>query len=264
MSRIKLLATLISKSIKFCHTLQSAMSNHILVVDDDPQIVRILQTYLTQAGLHVLTAGDGEEALRSIRREHPACVVLDLMMPGRNGWDLTRLLRNDAQLTHIPILMLSARTEDGDKILGLELGADDYVTKPFNPREVSARVRALLRRTQGEWAQPPAVHQIRGLRLDSATRTVSLDEQPLELTPTEYALLRTLMENVNHVFSRLELIEKALGDDYEGLERTVDSHIKNLRRKVEADIANPTYIETIFGVGYRIRSGETRPEGARE
>jgi len=234
--------------------------NHVLIVDDDPQIVRILQTYLTQAGLRVLTAADGEEALRSIRRARPACVVLDLMMPGRNGWDLTRLLRHDPQLTSIPILMLSARAEDGDKILGLELGADDYVTKPFNPREVSARVRALLRRTQGELAQPPAVRQIRGLRLDSEQRTASLDGQLLELTPTEYALLRTLMENVNHVFSRLELIEKALGDDYEGLERTIDSHIKNLRRKVEADIVNPTYIETIFGVGYRMRGTETNGE----
>ncbi len=240
------------------------MPNHILVVDDDPQIVRILQTYLIQAGLRVLTAADGEEALRSIRRERPACIVLDLMMPGRNGWDLTRLLRNDQQLAHIPILMLSARAEDGDKILGLELGADDYVTKPFNPREVSARVRALLRRTQGELALPPVVRQIRGLRLDNETRTISLDDQPLELTPTEYALLRTLIENANHVFSRLELIEKALGDEYEGLERTIDSHIKNLRRKVEVDIANPTYIETIFGVGYRMRSAETRPEGTCE
>ncbi len=231
------------------------MAARVLVVDDDKQIVRVLQSYLTQEGLTVLTAYDGEEALRVIRHERPDCVVLDLMMPGRSGWEITRLIRSDEQLATMPILMLTARVDDTDKIVGLELGADDYVTKPFNPREVVARVRALLRRAQG-MLRPASVLQIRGLRCDREQHSVSLDGQSIEMTPTEFALLQTLMENPNHVFTRQALIETALGYDYAGLERTVDSHIKNLRKKIEADLANPTYIETIFGVGYRLNSSE--------
>lgn len=235
------------------------MATRILVVDDDKQIVRVLQTYLTQEGMTVLTAYDGAEALRLIRHERPDCVVLDLMLPDCNGWDITRLVRNDERLAAIPILMLTARVEDTDKIIGLELGADDYVTKPFNPREIVARVRAILRRTQGG-GRPAAVLQIRGVRLDIDQRSVSLDGRVLEMTPTEFALLQTLMEKPNHVFTRQSLIETALGYEYEGLERTVDSHIKNLRRKIEVDLTNPTYIETVFGVGYRFRAnGENAP-----
>jgi two-component system alkaline phosphatase synthesis response regulator PhoP len=222
-------------------------------VDDDRQIVRILQSYLTSEGMMVFVAYDGEEALHVIRRERPDCVVLDLMLPGRSGWDLTRLLRADKDLAAIPILMLTARVEDNDKIVGLELGADDYVTKPFNPREVVARVRAILRRAQGP-TSPPPVFQVRGLCLDRQQHAASLDGQPLDLTPTEFALLCAFMENPNYAFTRGELIERALGYEYEGLDRTVDSHIKNLRRKIEPDLANPTYIETVFGVGYRLRS----------
>jgi two-component system alkaline phosphatase synthesis response regulator PhoP len=233
------------------------MSARVLVVDDDKQIVRVLQTYLTQEGMTVLTAYDGEEAMGLIRHEHPDCVVLDLMLPGQSGWDVTRLVRSDDQLASTPILMLTARVDDTDKIVGLELGADDYVTKPFNSREVVARVRAILRRTKGA-SRLSSVLQNRGLRLDSQQRLVTLDGRELELTPTEFALLQTLMENANHVFTRRALIETALGYDYEGLERTVDSHIKNIRKKIEADIANPTYIETVFGMGYRFRTdGET-------
>ena len=201
----------------------------------------------------VFTARDGDEALRIMRRELPDLVVMDLMMPVRDGWELTKLMRADEQLATIPILMLTARVEDSDQIMGLELGADDYLTKPFNPQVVVAQVRAILRRTRGGGAHPSPIIQIHDLRLDRDQHTLSMNGQPLELTPTEFALLRTLMENPNRAFTRGELIEKALGYEYEGMERTVDSHIKNLRRKIEVDVAQPSYIETVFGVGYRMR-----------
>ncbi|MEK7327256.1 MAG: response regulator transcription factor [Chloroflexota bacterium] len=229
----------------------------VLVVDDDKQIVRLLQSYLEKAGFAVLTAHDGETALHTIRRERPDLILLDLMLPGRDGWEITRRLRADEHLAATPIVMLTARVEDTDKILGLELGADDYVTKPFNPAEVVARARAVLRRASGP-PRPARVLESRGLRLDLDRHEVSLDGHAVETTPTEFALLRALMENPNHAFTRDELIEKALGYSYEGLDRTVDSHIKNLRKKIEGDPSQPEYIETVFGVGYRMRdeSGE--------
>lgn len=230
------------------------MSARVLIVDDDRQIVRLLQSYFERAGMIVFTAFDGEEAMHVIRRERPDCVVLDLMMPKRSGWDVTRLVRGDEHLAATPILMLTARVEDTDKLVGLELGADDYVTKPFNPQEVVARVRAILRRARWSAQTPQAVYQIGGLRLNDHEHTASLDGRPLDLTPTEFALLRAMMANPNYAFTRGELIERALGYDYEGLERTIDSHIKNLRRKIEPDPANPTYIETVVGVGYRLRA----------
>ncbi len=233
------------------------MAVRVLVVDDDKQIVRLLQSYLEKAGFSVLTAHDGETALHVIRRERPDLILLDLMLPGRDGWDITRRLRADEHLAATPIVMLTARVEDTDKILGLELGADDYVTKPFNPAEVVARARAVLRRASGP-PRPARVLEIRGLRLDLDRHEVSVDGRAVETTPTEFALLRALMENPNHAFTRDELIEKALGYSYEGLDRTVDSHIKNLRKKIEGDPSQPEYIETVFGVGYRMRdeSGE--------
>ena len=223
------------------------MAQRVLVVDDDRQIVRLVQSYLEKAGLIVLTAYDGDNALRILRHERPDLLVLDLMLPGRDGWDITRTLRADEHLAAIPILMLTARVEDTDKILGLELGADDYLTKPFNPREVVARVRAILRRA-GNPAQPPRVLEIGNVRLDVDQHSVSVEGASVEMTPTEFELLRVLMENPNHALTRSELIEKALGYSYEGMERTLDSHIKNLRKKIGGD-----YIETVFGVGYRFR-----------
>ncbi|MFN4293520.1 MAG: response regulator transcription factor [Thermoflexales bacterium] len=230
------------------------MSARVLIVDDDRQIVRLLQSYFERAGMTVFTAYDGEEALHYIRRERPDCVVLDLMMPKRSGWELTRLVRADAHLATTPILMLTARVDDTDKLIGLELGADDYVTKPFNPQEVVARVRAILRRAQWSAQTPPTIFHVGGLRLNAGEHTVTLDGRPVDLTPTEFALLRAMMANPNYAFTRSELIEQALGYDYEGLERTIDSHIKNLRRKIEPDPANPSYIETVVGVGYRLRA----------
>jgi two-component system, OmpR family, alkaline phosphatase synthesis response regulator PhoP len=227
------------------------VAQRILVVDDDKQIARLVQSYLDQSGYTVSTAFDGEDAMRIIRRDRPDLIVLDLMLPKHDGYEITKWLRADQTLAATPILMLTARIEDGDKILGLELGADDYLTKPFNPREVVARVRAILRRAT---ASPVAarVLQIRGLQLDVDRHAVAVEGRAIETTPTEFAILRVLMENPNHAFTRGELIEKALGYSYEGMERTLDSHIKNLRKKIEADSSAPFYIETVFGIGYRI------------
>jgi two-component system alkaline phosphatase synthesis response regulator PhoP len=228
------------------------MSPRILVVDDDRQIVRLVQSYLQQSGFTVLTAYDGEEALHAIRREKPDLVVLDLMLPKRDGLDVTRIVRSDEALAALPILMLTARVEDVDKLIGLELGADDYLTKPFNPPEVVARVKAILRRSSGA-LKPPAIVQVRSLRLDLDRHVATIDERPLDLTPTEFDVLRVMMQNPDRAFTRGELIEKTVGYGYEGLERTVDSHIKNLRKKIETDPAKPEYLETVFGVGYRLR-----------
>jgi two-component system alkaline phosphatase synthesis response regulator PhoP len=227
------------------------MTQRILVVDDDRQIVRLLRSYLEQAGYSVLTAYDGTAALQIIRRDRPDLAILDLMLPDHDGWEITRAVRADPALAAMPIIMLTARVEDADKIVGLELGADDYITKPFNPREVLARVRAVLRRA----GPPPAAASVLAagqLIMDIDRHVVTLRGEPVELTPTEWTLLQTLLEHPGHAFTRGELIERALGYDYEGLERTLDSHIKNLRRKIEPDPAAPSYIQTVFGVGYRL------------
>ena len=228
------------------------MPQRILVVDDDPQIVRLLRAYLEQAGFEVVVAYDGETALQAVRRERPDLVVLDLMLPNRDGWEVTRLVRGDPRVASMPIVMLTARVEDMDKIVGLELGADDYVTKPFNPQVVVARVRAVLRRAMAEPIQPRQL-QVGGLCMDLDRHEVTVADQEVDLTATEFEFLRALMEHPGHTFTRLELIECALGYEYEGLERTVDSHIKNLRRKIEPDPRKPTYIETVYGVGYRLQ-----------
>ncbi|MEI7467521.1 MAG: response regulator transcription factor [Chloroflexota bacterium] len=227
------------------------MSQRILIADDDAQIVRLVKSYLEKDGFAVLTAFDGEQALHILRAERPDLAVLDVMMPKRDGFALVKLVRSDPQLASTPIFMLTARVEDNDKLHGLNMGADDYLTKPFNPREVVARVKAILRRANGQ-VRPSSLLQVRGLSLDVEQRSIALNGQLLELTPTEYDLLRTLMQNTNYAFTRGELIEKALGFGYDGFDRTIDSHIKNLRRKMEPDPTKPIYIETVFGVGYKL------------
>jgi two-component system alkaline phosphatase synthesis response regulator PhoP len=226
-------------------------TERILVVDDDREIVRLIRSYLEQAGFQVLTAYDGNTALHMMRRESPALVVLDLMLPDRDGWDVTRMVRTDLTLKHIPIIMLTARVEDTDKIIGLELGADDYITKPFNPREVVARVRTVLRRTLGENTARQHVMQVGDLVVDVNQHQVSLAGKSIELTPTEFKLLHTFMESPGYAFARADLAERVLGFDSESLERTLDSHIKNLRRKIETDPSQPAYIQTVYGIGYR-------------
>ncbi len=231
------------------------MGQRILVVDDDKEIVRILRAYLEKAGYNVLTAYDGETALHVLRSDRPDLVVLDLMLPDRDGWDITRIVRGDPALAATPIIMLTARVESDDKILGLDMGADDYIPKPFNPHEVVARVRAVLRRSSENSIQPHVI-QIGSLLLDVDRHEVQLEGRSVELTPTEFDLLKTLMENPGHAFTRLALIEQGLGYAYEGMERTLDSHIRNLRRKIESDPSDPTYIKTVFGVGYRMLGPE--------
>jgi two-component system alkaline phosphatase synthesis response regulator PhoP len=228
------------------------LKQRILVVDDDREVVRLMQAYLERAGYEVLVAYDGETAVHSLRREKPDLLLLDLMLPGRDGYDITRLVRGDAALAHTPIIMLTARVEDTDKIVGLEMGADDYVTKPYNPREVVARVRARLRNVDAFQA---AVLQVGGLQMDVRRREVKVEGRPVSLTATEYNLLRVLVEQAGYVFTRSELISKGLGANYEGIERTLDSHIRNLRQKIETNPKEPRYIQTVYGVGYRLDDG---------
>lgn len=223
------------------------MSKTILVVDDEPRLVNVARGYLVQEGYRVVTASNGREALFAARDCQPDLIVLDLMMPEMDGWEFMRLHRQERPT---PIIMLTARIEDVDKIAGLEMGADDYMTKPFSPRELVARVRAVLRRAE------PAVEKndllrAGALELDRTAHTLKLSGRPVELTRMEFDLLDTLLSSPGRAFSRLELLERAQGFAYDGYERTVDVHIKNLRKKIETDTANPTYIITVFGVGYR-------------
>jgi DNA-binding response OmpR family regulator len=233
------------------------MPPRILVVDDDKSIVKVLTAYLEQSGYQVFPAYDGEMALHALRRERPDLVILDLMMPKRDGWEVTNLVRADPALAATPIILLTARVEDTDKIVGLELGADEYITKPFNGREVLARVKALLRRVRLDQSPNAVPHVLTcgGLRLDLDQRSLTVDSTPVELTRTEFNLLEALLANPGYTLTRDELLEKALGYAYEGLGRTLDTHIRNLRRKIEHDPDNPTYIQTMHGVGYRFSEG---------
>lgn len=233
------------------------LKQNILVVDDDKAVARLMRGYLEQAGFEVLVAYDGDTAMHMIRRERPDLVLLDLMLPDQDGWDITRAIRSDSKTAALPLIMLTARVTDTDKIIGLELGADDYITKPYNPREVVARVRARLRIQQGA-QQLVQSRQLRsgGLQMDVGKRQASIDGRSLDLTSTEFDILRVLLENPGYVWTRGELIRTALGSDFDGIDRTVDSHMHNLRRKVEVDPKNPSYIRTVYGVGYSLEAQE--------
>ena len=219
----------------------------ILIIEDEPELVKVLRSYLEQAGFGVLTAGRGDSGLALWEQKKPDLVLLDLNLPGMDGLDVARAIRRNSST---PIIMLTARVEEADQLVGLELGADDYVTKPFSPRLVVARVRALLRRSE---TSPEARQVIRlgDLEIDLAGHTVLRGETALELTPTEFNLLVALASQPGRAFSRLQLLDASQGTAYEGYERTIDAHIKNLRSKLEPDPKNPRYIETVFGVGYR-------------
>lgn len=229
--------------------MKTMLNQRILIVDDDKEVGRLMRAYLEQAGYGVLMAYDGETAVHTLRREKPDLILLDLMLPGKDGYEITRIVRSDPTLAQTPIIMLTARVDDTDKIVGLEMGADDYVTKPYNPREVVARVRARLR-SRGETAV--SILRVGQLELDIGKHTVRVDGELVDLTSTEFSLLRVLMEQAGYVFTRDELIRQGLGSDYEGLDRTLDSHIRNLRRKIESNPKQPTYIQTVYGVGYRL------------
>ncbi len=223
------------------------MAKTILVVDDTASLRRMVTSYLTQEGFRTVTAADGHEALRVARQEQPDLIILDLMMPEMNGYDFIRLYSKEG---NAPIIVLTAKLDENDKVLGLELGADDYVTKPFSPRELTARVRAVLRRASADPAEPDLVRAA-DITLDRNGRVVTVGERHVDLTPSEFDLLATLMVAPGRVFSRLELLNRLQGTAYEGYERTIDVHIRNLRTKIEPDPRNPRYVETVFGVGYR-------------
>ena len=228
--------------------------DRILVVDDDRDIVRLVRSYLEKAGYQILTAYDGETALKILKAEKPQLLVLDLMLPDKDGWDVARQVRSDPQIAATPIIMLTARVEDSDKIVGLEIGADDYITKPFNPREVVARVRALLRRMKLQQDnKPPQRLHIGNLTLDIGKRELTNSGILIELTPSEFELLSVLMQNPDFVITRTELAEKALGYGSEGVGRTLDSHIKNLRRKIDLPGTEKSFIQTVHGIGYRLK-----------
>jgi two-component system alkaline phosphatase synthesis response regulator PhoP len=234
------------------------IKHRILVVDDDKEVVRLMRSYLEQSGYEVLVAYNGETALHMLRGERPDLVLLDLMLPDRDGWDITRTVRGDPTLRYIPVIMLTARVEDIDKIVGLEIGADDYVTKPYNPREVVARVRARLRiQGMNQESDHAKVLFFGDLRLDTGRHEFHIGEREIALTGTEFEILRVLMEQAGYVLTRNELIRKAMGSEFLGIERTLDSHVSNLRQKIEPDPRNPRYIKTIYGVGYRLDPGET-------
>jgi DNA-binding response OmpR family regulator len=229
----------------------------ILVVDDDRKTVSLVKLYLENDGHKVLCAYDGVEALRLAREERPHLVVLDLMLPGLDGLQVCRTLRAESD---VPLIMLTAKTTEGDKLTGLELGADDYITKPFSPRELAARIKAVLRRTPGESLERgPAQVTYGDLQMDFRRYTVTVAGQPVDLTPTEFRLLGALVREAGQVLSREQLIEKVLGSDFDGFDRTIDVHVLNVRRKLGDDPSHPRYIKTVYGAGYKFEAGGNGP-----
>ena len=225
------------------------MKRRILVVDDEKKIVDIVKAYLERENYQVIVAYDGEEALDMARDQQPDLLVLDLMLPGISGWDVCRILRKESET---PIIMLTARDEVTDKIVGLELGADDYVTKPFDPKELVSRVKSVLRRSQGN-ASHSAVLKVDELSIDVEKRLARIAGEAVELTSTEFDLLKIMAQHPGRVYSRMKLLDETQGDSYEGYERTIDSHIKNLRKKIEPDPNHPKHIVTVYGVGYKLQ-----------
>jgi DNA-binding response OmpR family regulator len=227
------------------------MNKTILVVDDKVNVRTLLREYLSEEGFHVVSASNGQEALYVARQEKPDLIILDIMMPEMGGYDFMRAYRKERET---PIIMLTAKLDETDKVLGLELGADDYVTKPFGLKELVARIRAVLRRTS-RVTMPPNVLRGGGITLNQDEHSVKVGEQFVDLTPSEFDLLRILMSAPGRVFSRLDLLERLQGTTFEGAERTIDVHIRNLRTKIEAQPSKPRHIKTVFGVGYRFRAG---------
>ncbi|MCH7606075.1 MAG: response regulator transcription factor [Chloroflexi bacterium] len=225
------------------------MASTILILEDDPNTVEIVQLYLLRDGHNVLWASDGLEGLRMARESHPDLVVLDLMLPGMSGMEVCRTLREES---NVPVVMLTARVEEEDRLAGLDAGADDYMTKPFSPRELAARIRAVLRRTARdavERSQPELSYG--SVSVDLNRRAVAVDSAAIQLTPTEYRLLVALMRQPGRIFTRDQIIDRVFGYDFEGFDRTVDAHVSSLRRKLEAASGQRRYIHTVYGIGYR-------------
>lgn len=226
------------------------MAKKILVVDDNPKIVEVLSAYLRDAGFEVMTASDGPHALEVAASAQPDLALLDIMLPGIDGIELTRRFQREHDL---PVILVTARTGEIDRLIGLEVGADDYISKPFSPREVVARVKAVLRRLErSESRGPDEVLRVGDLVIDLGGRVVSVANEPVQLTRTEFDLLATMAARPGHVYTRMQLMEAAQGVAFEGYERTIDAHVKNLRRKLGDDPKEPRFVQTVFGVGYKI------------
>ena len=227
------------------------LNKRVVVIDDDPSVQEVTRAYLERDGYLVYVAGTAAEGLSLAERVKPGIVVLDLMLPDRAGEEVAREIRARSDM---PILMLSAKASEDERVGGLAMGADDYLTKPFSPRELVARVRAILRRSHGTEVPLVATLSFDGgaLEIDTVTHEVRVEAKPVELTPNEYRLLVTLARYPGRVYSRFELISHVQGYEYEGYERTIDAHVKNLRKKIEADPRHPRYVETVFGSGYRL------------
>jgi DNA-binding response OmpR family regulator len=230
------------------------MSGRIVVAEDDPKQAELIRLYLEREGHAVVVTPDGRSALDEVRRRAPDLVLLDVMMPRVDGLDVCRILRYESD---VPIIMVTARSTEDDMLLGLDLGADDYITKPFSPRELVARVRALLRRVGDSSGADPLV--VGALAVDPGRHEVEIDGQPVDVTPKEFGILLALMRHPGRAFTRMALLEEAFGFDYEGLERTVDVHMGNLRKKIEPDPADPTYLLTVYGVGYKLNESPAVP-----
>lgn len=228
-------------------------TNSILIVDDDEKLCALLRSYFEEERFVVYIAHDGLEALNILRNQKPQIMLLDLMMPGMDGFEVCRRTR---QFSDIPIIFLSAKDDETDRLVGLNIGGDDYVTKPFHVKEIIARVYSLLRRTRGEVLQQTTSYRVRDLTIDKEKFTVLRGGQPIVLTPTEFGLLEVLASSPDRVFSRMQLMDKIQGGySFEGYERTIDTHIRNLRKKLEPNPAEPTYILTVYGIGYKFVGG---------
>ena len=226
------------------------MAKKILVVDDKSELRALLKQYLSQEGFEVVLAGDGQQALFVARQEKPDLVLLDLMMPEMGGYEFMRVYSREADT---PIIILTAKLEENDKVLGLELGADDYITKPFSIRELTARVRAVLRRVAKQTVEQDIL-RVADITLDRDGRVVTVKNTQIDLTPSEFDILAILIASPGRAFTRLELLERLQGSAFEGYERTIDVHVRNLRAKIEPEDSEPQYIETVYGVGYRFAS----------
>jgi DNA-binding response OmpR family regulator len=233
------------------------MSQKILVVDDELEIVKVVRAYLEQSGFRVITASDGPQALAVFRHERPDLIVLDLNLPKLDGLDVCRTIRRDS---NVPIIMLTARVEETDRLIGLEIGADDYITKPFSPREVVARVRTVLRRSTPPPEQAASI-SIGALSIDPLKHEVQLQGRSIDLTPSEFNILLVMASQPGRAFSRMDLLDAAQGEAYEGYERSIDVHIKNLRQKLGDEPRDPTYILTVYGVGYKFNDKITLMKG---
>ena len=227
---------------------ERVVNKNVLVVEDDDMAAHLVERYLERDGFRVAVATDGRQGLEMASTTHPDLVILDLMLPHVDGLEICRQLRLDSK---VPIILLTARASEKDKLLGFELGADDYITKPFSPKELLARAKAVLRRAGDAEANEPDVN-VGDLSINFARHEVCRNGRPVNLTPTEFRLLATLAKNPGRVFTRAQLVDQVLGPDYAGFERTIDVHVLNLRRKVELDPACPQYVQTVFGVGYKL------------